>query len=120
MPRASRHYIPGYVWHITHRCHKKEYLLKFARDRRRYLRWLFEARKRYCLSVLNYMVTSNHIHILLRDHGDRDVIPRSMQLIAGRTGQEFNQRADFARYNLRTNERNIKSISSDYQAQRSI
>jgi len=21
MPRASRHYIPGYVWHITHRCH---------------------------------------------------------------------------------------------------
>jgi hypothetical protein len=26
MPRASRHYIPGYVWHITHRCHKKEYL----------------------------------------------------------------------------------------------
>jgi len=91
MPRASRHYIPGYVWHITHRCHKKEYLLKFARDRRRYLRWLFEARKRYSLSVLNYMVTSNHIHILLRDHGDRDVIPRSMQLIAGRTGQEFNQ-----------------------------
>ena len=92
MPRASRHYIPGHVWHITHRCHKKEFLLKFARDRRRYLRWLFEARKRYGLSVLNYMVTSNHIHILLRDHGDRDVIPRSIQLIAGRTGQEFNQR----------------------------
>ena len=29
MPRANRHYIPGYVWHITHRCHKKEFLLKF-------------------------------------------------------------------------------------------
>jgi REP element-mobilizing transposase RayT len=92
MPRASRHYIPGHVWHITHRCHKKEFLLKFARDRRRYLRWVFEARKRYGLSVLNYMVTSNHVHILLRDRGDRDVIPRSIQLIAGRVGQEFNQR----------------------------
>jgi len=23
MLRANRHYIPGYVWHITHRCHKK-------------------------------------------------------------------------------------------------
>jgi len=56
------------------------------------LRWLFEARKRYGLSVLNYIVTSNHVHILLRDHGDRDVIPRSIQLMAGRTGQEFNQR----------------------------
>jgi putative transposase len=55
MPRANRHYIPGCVWHITHRCHKKEFLLKFARDRRRYLQWLFEAKKRYGLSVLNYI-----------------------------------------------------------------
>jgi len=92
MPRANRHYIPGYVWHITHRCHKKEFLLKFARDRRRYLQWLFEARKRYGLSTLNYAVTSNHVHLLVRDNGDRDVIPKSIQLIAGRTGQEFNQR----------------------------
>jgi putative transposase len=38
------------------------------------------------------MVTSNHIHLLVADVGDRDVIPKSMQLIAGRTGQEFNQR----------------------------
>jgi REP element-mobilizing transposase RayT len=92
MPRANRHYIPGYVWHITHRCHKKEFLLKFARDRRRWLQWLFEAKKRYGLSVLNYMVTSNHIHLLVRDIDERDVIPNSIQLIAGRTGQEFNQR----------------------------
>ena len=92
MPRANRHYIPGYVWHITHRCHKKEFLLKFAKDRRRWLQWLFEAKKRYALTVLNYVVTSNHAHILVVDDGDRDVIPKSIQLIAGRTGQEYNQR----------------------------
>jgi REP element-mobilizing transposase RayT len=92
MPRANRHYIPGYVWHITHRCPKKEFLLKFARDCRRWLQWLFEAKKRYGLSVLNYMVTSNHIHLVVRDNGEGDVIPNSIQLIAGRTGQEFNQR----------------------------
>ncbi len=40
MPRANRHYIPGYLWHITHRCHKKEVLLKFDRDRRRWIEWL--------------------------------------------------------------------------------
>jgi hypothetical protein len=45
MPRASRHFLPGYVWHITHRCHQRKFLLKFARDRRRYLHWLFEALK---------------------------------------------------------------------------
>jgi REP-associated tyrosine transposase len=61
MPRANRHYIPGYVWHITRRCHKKEFVLKFARDRRRYLQWVFGARKRYGLSVLNYTVTPNHV-----------------------------------------------------------
>ena len=92
MPRASRHYIPGYVWHITHRCHKKEFLLKFARDRRRWLEWLFGARKRFGIRVLNYMVTSNHIHLLVLDGGDSDVIPKTMQLIAGRTGQKYNQR----------------------------
>jgi REP element-mobilizing transposase RayT len=91
MARANRHFIPGYVWHITHRCHKQEFLLRFAKDRQRWLHWLYEARKRYGLCVLNYTVTSNHIHLLVFDRGN-DAIARSMQLIAGRTAQEFNQR----------------------------
>lgn len=94
MARAKRHYIPGHIWHITHRCHKHEFLLRFEKDRRRYLQWLYAARVRYGLTILNYMVTSNHIHLLVVDDGDRDVIPHSMQLVAGRTGQEFNQRKD--------------------------
>jgi putative transposase len=94
MARAKRHYIPGYIWHITHRCHKREFLLKFSKDRHRYLQWLYQARKRYGLPILNYMVTSNHVHLLVVDDGDRYVIPKSMQLVAGRTGQEYNQRKD--------------------------
>ena len=91
MPRANRHFLPGHVWHLTHRCHQKAFLLKFARDRRCYLSWVFEAKKRFGLSVLNYMVTSNHIHLLVKDTGP-NVIAQSMQLIAGRTAQEYNQR----------------------------
>ena len=30
MSRAKRHYVPGHVWHITHRCHKRTFLLKFT------------------------------------------------------------------------------------------
>ena len=75
-----------------HRCHKKEFLLRFARDRQRWIEWLFEARKRYGISILNYMVTSNHLHLLVSDSGDRDTLPKSIQLIAGRTGHEYNQR----------------------------
>jgi hypothetical protein len=47
----------------------KKFLLRFARDRRRYLHWLFEAKKRFGLSVLNYTVTSNHVHLLVKDSG---------------------------------------------------
>ena len=49
MPRADRHYIPGCAWHITHRCHKREFL-------------------------------------------GQEVIPQTMQLVARRTGQEYNLR----------------------------
>jgi len=38
------------------------------------------------------MVTSNHIHLLVLEEGAEGVLARSMQLIAGRTGQEYNQR----------------------------
>jgi len=91
MARANRHYLPGYVWHITHRCHKREFLLKFSKDKKRWLYWLFEAKKRYGLSILNYTVTSNHIHLLVFDN-EKDTIPKSIQLLAGRTAREFNQR----------------------------
>jgi len=67
-------------------------LLKFAKDRHRWLQWLYEARKRYNLVILNYVVPSNHIHLLVQDANGRNVIPKSIQLVAGRTGQEFNNR----------------------------
>lgn len=91
MPRAHRISCHGFVWHITHRCHRSAFLLKFVRDRRRWRHWLFEARRRYGLSVLNYIATSNHVHLLCADQG-RGEISRSLQLAAGRTAQEFNFR----------------------------
>jgi hypothetical protein len=40
MARAYRNFVPGYIWHITHRCHKREFLLKFAKDRYRWMELL--------------------------------------------------------------------------------
>jgi len=53
---------------------------------------LFEAKKRFGLIILNYTVTSNHVHLLVVDDSGKDVISRSKQLIAGRTGQDYNRR----------------------------
>ncbi|AKJ65306.1 transposase [Kiritimatiella glycovorans] len=92
MVRPHRFYLPGHTWHLTHRCHKREFLFRFARDRRRWMHWLFEAKKRYGLQVLNYVVTSNHIHLLVHGSGNRMAIPRAMQLMAGRVAQEYNAR----------------------------
>ncbi len=92
MARAKRHYIPGQIWHLTHLCHKREFLLKFVKERRKWLQWLFEAKRRYRLIILNYTVTSNHTHLLVLDEKGRDVILESIKLLAGRTGQEYNLR----------------------------
>ncbi|MFO7558458.1 MAG: transposase [Desulfobacterales bacterium] len=93
MVRVDRHFLPGQIWHLTHRCHQQEFLLKFVKDRQRWLYWLFQAKKRYGLKILNYMVTSNHIHLLvLADAENRNAIPESLQLIAGQTAQDYNRR----------------------------
>lgn len=91
MPRASRHYVPGQVWHLTHRCHDGTFLLRDAIDRDEWCAWMREASRRYGLCVLNYIVTSNHIHILIEDGGNRE-ISRSLQLAAGQVGQRYNRR----------------------------
>jgi REP element-mobilizing transposase RayT len=45
------------------------------------------------IRFIAYYVTSKHIHLLVIDTKP-DVIPKSLQLIAGRTAQEFNQRKE--------------------------
>ena len=92
MARAKRHYVPDQIWHITQRCHKREFLLKFKQDRHRWIQWLFEAKRRFGLVVLNYAVTSNHIHLIVKDDNDRKIIPQAVGLVAGRTAQEYNRR----------------------------
>jgi putative transposase len=94
MARASRHYSPGLIWHVTHRCHKREFLLKFEKDKLAWWRWMVEAKERYDLCVLDYCITSNHVHVsaLERLEGERGAISRSLQLAAGRVAQEYNER----------------------------
>jgi putative transposase len=54
--------------------------------------WLFESKKRYGTRILNYAITSNHIHLLAQDGNAREALPKTIQLVAGRTAQEYNQR----------------------------
>jgi hypothetical protein len=46
--QVNKHHLPGYVWHITHRCHKREFLLKFEKDKKR---WQFFKRSIILISL---------------------------------------------------------------------
>ncbi len=92
MPRANRYYTAGNIWHITHRCHKKDYLFRFRKERLCWIHWLYKAKKRFRIKVFNYIVTSNHIHLLVKDDSGENNIPQFMQLLESRTAQEYNNR----------------------------
>jgi hypothetical protein len=49
VPCVHWYFQPDHVWHIAHRCQRKNLLLKFAKDRKRWLCWFFEAKKRFGL-----------------------------------------------------------------------
>ena len=91
MPRANRVIVPGYTYHPTHRCHDREFLLRFQRDRTTYRRWLREGALRHGVPVLGYCITSNHVHIVV--HADaRQPVSAMIQLAAGCTAGQYNQR----------------------------
>jgi hypothetical protein len=52
---------------------------------------LFKTKKRFGLVILNYTGTSIHIRLPVVDNKGFDVIPNTINWIAGRTGPEFNQ-----------------------------
>jgi len=59
VPRAHRLKVEGGLFHLTHRCHNRAFLLKFARDRDAYRAKLRQKLKRFEVSLLDYCLTCN-------------------------------------------------------------
>ncbi len=91
MPRASRYLVEGYTYHLTHRCHDKRRLLRFASERGAYREWLRVAAQRYGVSVYGYCITSNHVHVIARAD-DRHAVGHMMQLPASCVATQLNDR----------------------------
>jgi putative transposase len=99
MPRGKRYIVPGHTYHVTHRCHDREFLLKFNRDRTTYRDMLRERLPRFGISLFNYEVTSNHVHLLLR--------PSSADALESLSGLMQSLQGDFAQlYNRRKKRQN--------------
>jgi putative transposase len=91
MPRANRYLLPGYTYHLTHRCHNREFLFRFGRDRTEYQRRLRQAVRQFKISLLAYCITSNHVHLLCRAP-EPEVISRFMQWLEGAFAEYYNIR----------------------------
>ena len=91
MPRAHGLGINEGIFHLTHRCHNRQHLLKFARDRNSYRSKLREALQDFEVALLDYCLTSNHVHLLV-DVADRREISGLMQKVAGETARAYNRR----------------------------
>jgi putative transposase len=91
MPRANRYFVPGKLYHLTHRCHDREFLFRFARDRDAYRQALWSSLRQAQIWVLAYCVTCNHIHLLVRSE-TTDAVSRWMQQLEGEFAQAYNRR----------------------------
>ncbi len=93
MPRANRYIVSGQIYHVTHRCHNRSYLFKFAKDRDAYRLLLRDRLQDYPVTCLGYCITSNHTHLLLKVEGVAEkVLGRFMQTLEGDFAQWYNIR----------------------------
>ena len=92
MPRRSISRInESFCYHITQRCQERGYLFEWKTDRRQYLKRLRQMSRLYPVSVLNYMITGNHVHLLLWSRRSKDVAA-GMQFLSGTSSQDYNRR----------------------------
>ena len=91
MPRANRLRIDGGIYHVTHRCHNRTSLLKFGRDRDAYRKIVREHLRQFDLALLDYCITSNHVHLLL-DAPRRSELSAFMQVVEGEFARGYNRR----------------------------
>jgi putative transposase len=91
MGRANQFNSGGGIFHVTHRCHNRAFLLKFARDRDAYRALLRHQLQEFDVWLLDYCLTSNHVHLLL-DTEDRQQISGLMRNVAGEFARAYNRR----------------------------
>ena len=56
MPHANRYVVPGAIYHVTHRCHDRAFLFRFARDRDTYRAMMRDRLERNPVAALGYCI----------------------------------------------------------------
>lgn len=93
MPRANRYIVSGPAYHLTHRCHNRDFLLRFAKDRDAYRQLLHEQLATHTdIRLLTYCITSNHVHLLVTSCRSNESVSAFMKDVQGQFAQSYNRR----------------------------
>ena len=93
MPRANRYIVAGPAYHVTHRCHNRDFLLRFAKERDAYREMLrIQLGVHRDVQALTYCITSNHVHLLLVSRRSDESISAFMHDVEGQFAQAHNRR----------------------------
>ncbi len=91
MPRANRYILPGHIYHLTHRCHNRDFLLRCRLDRIEYLNRLRNAVRKHRIALFDFCITCNHVHLLGACDRLGD-LSRFMQQLEGEFAEYYNLR----------------------------
>ena len=91
--RANQFSAAGGISHVTHRCHNRAFLLKFACDRDAYREMLRQQLAQFEVWLLDYCLSSNHVDLLLEAE-DRLEISALMRSVAGEFARAYNRRKE--------------------------
>ncbi len=91
MRRTSRLQIPGFPYHIISRGNNKSVLFYNDTDFRKFLRLLESARNKFPVKLYNYVLMTNHFHLMLEPLSD-GVLAQTMEGILKPYAHYFNKR----------------------------
>ena len=66
MPRASRHLVDGFIYHVLNRGNGKQRIFHKDQDYVSFIILMKEAKKRYPIDIFAYCLMPNHFHFVLR------------------------------------------------------
>ena len=90
MSRALRLEFPGSLWHVTSRGNERRDIVADDHDRRLLLDLLGEAAERFRWIVYQYVLMTNHYHVVLQL--EDETLSAGMRWLNGRYAQAFNRR----------------------------
>jgi len=90
MSRIARVVVPNYFYHITQRGNNRQEIFIKDDDRRKYLLWMNEYKRKSNVEIFSYCLMNNHVHFIGRPLM-KDSLAKLFHIVQVRYAQYFNK-----------------------------